>query len=115
MRERQRLKKEAEKAGAVARRASSPAGRQGRKVSDPERGAVAVPAVSETVGFTWGKPLPRRTKTELRQVWRKHRREKAPPRNPPKAGCRCGECSECARRKRHTEHVRKRRAEKANG
>ena len=114
MRERQRLKRESAAAGAVSVR------EQKRHAKQAERAGAAIvpvaePAAERPVGFTWGKPLPRRSRDELKRIRRNYRRKKHPPK--PKAGpkCGCGDCPECARRKRHTEYVRKRRAEKADG
>jgi hypothetical protein len=112
MRELQRLKRESAAAGAVSVR------EQKRHAKQAERAGAAIvpePAAERPVGFTWGKPLPRRSRDELKRIRRNYRRKKHPPK--PKAGpkCGCGDCPECARRKRHTEYVRKRRAEKADG
>lgn len=69
MREQQRLKQEAAKAGAVAQREARRTG----AVTVKPAPAQKTPAV---VGYTWGKPLPRRTRDEMKRAWRKHKREK---------------------------------------
>ena len=105
MREQQRLLREAQRAGAVVLREAKRAAKQTGVVVDRERSA----GVPRVVGFTWGKPIPRRTIAEMRRAWSANRRKN----DAPKPRCKCGECPECARRKKHTEYVRNRRAGRA--
>jgi len=70
--------------------------------------AAPEPSIPE---FTWGLPLPRRTKTQLRakRVWNRRKKEGITA-NVPK--CQCGECGACHRRIAHSQKVRKWRANK---
>ena len=113
MREKQRAKRAAAEAGAAVIREQK---RDVKKAKKAGAAVVAVlpsvvaPVVTErAVGFTWGKPLPKRSRKDLKVIRLRHRRKKHPPKpkSPPK--CKCGECAECARRKRHTEYMRIRR------
>lgn len=117
MREQQRLKKqrgareqtlavERERATRFSERAERKLARLKEKAD--REAAREAGAVDGVAGFTWGKPLPRRTKAELKRVWRDHRRGKNPPK-PRTKGCRCGNCPECAHRVAYTEYVRNKR------
>jgi hypothetical protein len=97
MREKQRLLRDGGRAAAVASRPK-------------QTGTPLAPFV----GFTWGRPIQRRTKAQVRRAQAAHRREKqAGAEALPKPRCKCGECAACARRARHTETVRNWRAQRA--
>lgn len=78
-----------------------------------DRDAATAQATGEAsvvvVGFTWGKPLPPRTRGQVKRACAWHRRRKNAESS---VRCACGECPACRLRARNTKNVRLWRAAK---
>jgi hypothetical protein len=128
MREQQRKRKEAELGGAAVVQTPPAPSRSElrRKRKDARLSGAAILQAAEcpqavtplpvqkldvplVVGYTFGLPLPPRTRREVRTALRKHRGPSAPAQPP----CRCGQCGRCQARVSHTQAVQRWRQKKA--